>query len=123
MSYFNDTDSHNTAADKAAFYSVAVPECANCGTTAAKGAYLADYILEDGARTLFCEPCAEEERRIEELGDALAKLPGCAELARIVDTAATVRELVNRITAHTLTNCSICAAIAQAPALHERKAA
>jgi hypothetical protein len=50
----------------------AVSVCANCGATSTDS-YLNEYPCEDGTYPLLCDDCAEEERRAEQLADALAK--------------------------------------------------
>lgn len=80
--------------------------CENCGTT---GGYIVEIWTDDGTRPLLCEDCAEEVRRLEQLADALAMIPGCEERHRIVERAETTAGLVNRLRGHDLLPCGACA--------------
>jgi len=59
MDYFDPSDDER-------YETVAVPSCANCGWTAANGAYLLEYPREDGTWPLLCDDCAAEERHCEQ---------------------------------------------------------
>ena len=79
--------------------------CENCGTT--EGA-VEQIWTEDGRKPRLCEDCAAEVRRLEKLADELAALPSCDVRQRIIDTAESTGELVNRLRGHDLTPCAAC---------------
>lgn len=80
--------------------------CQNCGTTEG---FIERIWTDDGTKPWLCEDCAEEVRRLEKLADELAAAPSCQERERILDTAETTAELVNRLRAHDMAQCAACA--------------
>jgi protein-arginine kinase activator protein McsA len=101
-------DTHNTAADRAEFYSAAVLACENCGATEG----FIDWIYtDDGRKPHLCEDCIEEQRRIERMADEMSSVPSaCQTRQQIIDESETVQELVNRSRGHDLIGCAECGA-------------
>ena len=81
------------------------PECRNCRQT--QSVMLSFWPSDEDRPILLCDDCAREARRIEALADELTALPCCPERERIIDSATSIRQLVNLLRGHDLA-CGCC---------------
>jgi hypothetical protein len=80
--------------------------CQNCGRQ--EDWYrLVDYRTDYGEDLELCTDCAAEQRRIEALAVELADVDGCGDRDRLVHTARSAGQLVNRLQHHD-TTCAAC---------------
>jgi protein-arginine kinase activator protein McsA len=85
-------------------------ECTNCKTTQG---LIETHITNEGW-VYLCDDCAAEDQRMEVLAEQLAASPSCEARQRLMDTAETTGDLVNRLRAHDQTACNMCSFLKEA---------
>jgi hypothetical protein len=109
MNHF-EADSHNSAADRAEFFSLSRHTCLRCEAKSSDGYYLSEVITFEGTREILCDDCAAADRKLDLEADALVALSSCPVREEIIDATTSIKAMVEALKAHDLTQCAACAA-------------